>query len=169
MPKYFLKLNYGNSPEVEVTKDEFLEAQKEVGLNCTEKMGMTPFGSDQTEFHAASITGRIEYESKTEKVTANSTKNYSPYFDQESPEIPIDGMIASLDRSPSYELDAAAVFKGGRHYLVVMVSGCSCWPDRGSTNQTVCFTRSDVDKALEGWSELLSECQQNNWKISNSQ
>ena len=50
---------------------------------------------------------------------------FSPFFDQEGPEVKIDGLIASMDDSPSWELDAKAVFKAGRHYLVVEVSGCS--------------------------------------------
>lgn len=92
---------------------------------------------------------------------------FSPYFDQESPDANIDGMIASCDKSEPYELDAAAVFKAGRHYLVVMVSGCSCWPDRGSTTQTVCASRADVDRALsDGWRDLLQSCQDVNWKVT---
>ena len=47
---------------------------------------------------------------------------FSPYFDQEKPQISLLGMIASLDVSPSYELDAAAVFIAvDRKYLVVFV------------------------------------------------
>jgi len=90
----------------------------------------------------------------------------SPYFDQESPEIPITGMIADLDCSQPYELDAAAVFKAvSAGYLVVFVSGCSCWPDRGSTTQTICKRKSDVDKVLRnGWHELLDKCQSQGWK-----
>ena len=85
---------------------------------------------------------------------------FSPYFDQDKPEIEITGMIADLDMSQPYELDAAGVFKiksGG--YLVVFVSGCSCWPDRGSTTQIICKRKSDVDKELRGnWTESLDKC-----------
>lgn len=92
---------------------------------------------------------------------------FQPFFDQEEPEIEISGLIASLDLSPSYELDAKAVFKAGRHYLVVEVSGCSCWPYRGGTGQTVCTTRSEVDRLLTGeWRDLLQQCQNANWKIT---
>lgn len=85
---------------------------------------------------------------------------FDPFFDQESPQIAVDGLIASLDLSPSYELDAKAVFKAGRHYLVVEVSGCSCWPDRGGTTQTVCSSRAEVDRILTGeWRDLLQQCQ----------
>lgn len=91
---------------------------------------------------------------------------FSPYFDQEEPQIEVTGMIADLDCSQPYELDAAGVFKvksGG--YLVVFVSGCSCWPDLGSTTQTICKRKSDVDKELRGnWAELLDKCQSQNWK-----
>jgi hypothetical protein len=90
---------------------------------------------------------------------------FSPYFDQERPEIEIVGMIADRDCSRSYELDAAAVFKvKTTGYLVVFVSGCSCWPNRGTTTQVICKRKSDVDKALTGWSELLDDCQANKWK-----
>lgn len=91
--------------------------------------------------------------------------DYSPFFDQEEPECPVDGMIASIDTSASYELDASAVFKCGRRYLIVTVSGCSCWPDRGSTRQTICHSRAEVDRALSGNRDLLQECQNANWKI----
>ena len=92
---------------------------------------------------------------------------FSPFFDQEGPEVKIDGLIASMDDSPSWELDAKAVFKAGRHYLVVEVSGCSCWPDRGGTTQTVCHTRSDVDRVLtDKWRNLIQQCQNANWKVT---
>ena len=94
---------------------------------------------------------------------------YSPYFDRESPQIPIVGMIADLDISPSYELNAMAVFKAKIGYLVVSVSGCSCWPDRGGTEQTTCRRKSDVDKKLTGdFRELLDKCQAKNWKPDKS-
>jgi hypothetical protein len=92
---------------------------------------------------------------------------FSPFFDQESPEVGIKGMIAVYDQSQPYELDAMAVFKAvGKGYLVVRVSGCSCWPDRGGTYQTVCNTKHEVDKACAGWSKLLDACQQANWKVT---
>ena len=91
---------------------------------------------------------------------------FSPYFDQEEPQIEVTAMIADLDTSRPYELEAAAVFavkSGG--YLVVFVSGCSCWPYMGSTTQTICKRKSDVDKELRGnWHELLDKCQSQNWK-----
>lgn len=87
---------------------------------------------------------------------------FSPFFDQEEPQIKVDGMIASVDHSPSYELDAQAVFKAGHRYLVVEVSGCSCWPDRGSTTQTICTEKSEVDKIV--YRDLLQACQDANWE-----
>ena len=53
--------------------------------------------------------------------------DYSPFFDQEPPNIEVDGMIASADRSPSWELDAQAVFKAGHRFLVVEVYVQSAW------------------------------------------
>lgn len=92
---------------------------------------------------------------------------FSPYFDQEEPQIEIEGMIADLDISAPYQLDAAAVFKGKlKGYLVVLVSGCSCWPSMGATAQFVCNKKSDVDKVLVDWHELLDKCQYNNWKVT---
>lgn len=91
--------------------------------------------------------------------------DYSPFFDQEAPQCEVDGMIASQDKSEPYELDAAAVFKCGRRYLVVFVSGCSCWPDRGSTRQVICHSRTDVDRELNGWMELSLACQNAHWKV----
>jgi hypothetical protein len=92
---------------------------------------------------------------------------FNPFFDQEGPVAEISGMIASLDISPSWELDAAAVFKTGRQYLVVFVSGCSCWPDRGGTQQIVCPTKADVDKAITGqYRSLLQSCQDADWKVT---
>lgn len=92
---------------------------------------------------------------------------FNPFFGQEEPVARISGMIASLDISPSYELDAAAVFKSGRQYLVVFVSGCSCWPDRGSTTQVVCPTKADVDKVITGeYRRLLQACQDANWQVT---
>lgn len=87
--------------------------------------------------------------------------DYSPFFDQEAPQVPVDGMIASVDKSEPYELEAQAVFKCGYRFLVVQVSGCSCWPDYGSTNQTVCTEKSEVDRIV--WPELLQACQDAHW------
>ena len=93
--------------------------------------------------------------------------SYSPYFDQEEPQIEVTGMIADYDISQPYELDACAVFKAKKGYLVVFVSGCSCWPDRGFTSQILCNRKSDVDKQLRGnWSNLLDKCQERSWKIA---
>lgn len=93
---------------------------------------------------------------------------FAPFFDQESPQVPLVGIIAWADHSEPYELDAAAVFKAERGYLVVKVSGCSCWPDRGTTQQTVCPHKIDVDRALVhqwgNWSDVIGMCQTNDWK-----
>ena len=91
---------------------------------------------------------------------------YSPYFDQEEPEAEIVGMIAEQDDSEPYELYAAAVFKTKRGYLVVFVSGCSCWPDRGSTEQILCPRKVDVDRALSGRGGLIEKCQSASWKAT---
>jgi len=94
-------------------------------------------------------------------------RQYSPFFDQEEPQLPIDGLIASGDMSAHYELDAAAVFKAQHRYLVVFVSGCSCWPDRGGTYQAVCESKVDVDRELAGrWPALAASCQANNWEVT---
>jgi hypothetical protein len=94
-------------------------------------------------------------------------KQCGPYFDQEGPERPLLGMIADHDVSEPYELDAAAVFAVDPDgYLVVGVSGCSCWPDRGGTTQTFCADRAAVDRALTGdWRALLQKCQDADWAI----
>ncbi len=90
---------------------------------------------------------------------------YYPYFGQEPPQVEIVGMIADLDISETYELNAAAVFKAKRGYLVVFVSGCSCWPDRGSTTQVLCERIVDVDRQLTGdWAALRDKCQAVKWK-----
>lgn len=101
---------------------------------------------------------------------------YSPYFDQGQPEIPVSGLIADLDMSQPYELDALAVFKAkGKGYLVVAVSGCSCWPDRGSTSQRTCNTKTDVQKAIREFSgytdfaELLDKLQAVSWRVQEKQ
>lgn len=109
---------------------------------------------------------------ETEKSESEKTKRspailMSPFFDQEEPIAPIVGMIASIDMSQPYELDATAVYKCERGFLVVSVSGCSCWPDRGSTTQEFCSTLSDVDKTLMfNCRELLTMCQQRNWNVT---
>lgn len=89
----------------------------------------------------------------------------SPYFDQEPPQVPIVGMIADFDDSPSYELDARALFKTARGYLLVEVSGCSCWPDRGGTTQTYFTRKADADKALAPWPQLKDAVQAADWKV----
>lgn len=64
--------------------------------------------------------------------------DYAPFFDQEYPSEPIKYMLGSEDRSQPYELDATGVFLTTQNnVLVVEVSGCSCWPDRGHTTQTL--------------------------------
>ena len=91
----------------------------------------------------------------------------SPYFDQEQPQAPIVGLIADSDKSEPYELDAMAVFKlKGKGFLVVHVSGCSCWPDRGGTTQTICNRKTDVEKAVRDFDSLLvDKLQQVSWKV----
>lgn len=100
-------------------------------------------------------------------MVGDSLRNqFGPYFDQEDPQVPILGMIADSDQSADYELDAAAVFACERGYLVVEVSGCSCWPDRGGTTQTHCPEKADVDKCLSGrWPGLLADCQEVRWEV----
>lgn len=93
-------------------------------------------------------------------------EEYGPFFDQEEPELPIRGLIDSMDNSGSYELNACGVFDTTNHkFLVVFVSGCSCWPDRGSTDQIVCDRIVDVDRALANteFSGLKDKCQQSGW------
>ena len=96
----------------------------------------------------------------------NYRADYSPYFDQEEPELPVRGMIDSMDISGSYELNACAVFDTtNSKFLVVFVSGCSCWPDLGSTDQRVCERIVDVDRALADteFSGLKDRCQRAGW------
>lgn len=72
-----------------------------------------------------------------------------PWFDQWQPECQPVSLLAEGDWSQPYELDAGAVFAcaDGR-FLVVCVSGCSCWPDRGSTVQRVCNDAAERDRAM---------------------
>lgn len=94
-------------------------------------------------------------------------RQFDPFFDQEEPECSIQGMVASVDVSEPYELDAAAVFRAGRNYLVVIVGGCSCWPDLGATTQQICKTKSEVDRMLTGrYRSLLQKCQDAKWKVT---
>lgn len=96
-------------------------------------------------------------------------QEHNSFFDQDKPEVPIVGVIAEVDDSEPYELDATAVFKArDKGYLVVNVSGCSCWPDRGSTQQRYCATKADVDRLLREWQAdaLLDACQAANWKVA---
>lgn len=89
------------------------------------------------------------------------------YFDQEDPERPLKGLIADEDQSACYELDATAVFAvDPTGFLVVHVSGCSCWPDRGATTQTYCEDRVAVHRLLAGgnWSGLIQACQDARWE-----
>lgn len=72
-----------------------------------------------------------------------------PYFDQEQPECEPIALLAEGDWSEPYEMDAGAIFAcaDGR-FLVVAVSGCSCWPDYGSsTTQRVCGDAAERDRA----------------------
>ena len=89
----------------------------------------------------------------------------SPWFDQDAPECEPVRVLAEGDWSPSYELDAGAIFEcsDGR-YLLVSVSGCSCWPDRGITSQVVCASLADVDREARSLfgghaAELLDQMQ----------
>jgi hypothetical protein len=98
-----------------------------------------------------------------DSVTACST--FNPFFDQEDPQVPVVSMIASHDKSEPYELDAAAVFKAKQGFLVVFVSGCSCWPDRGTTSQNHCNKIAEIDRILGvEWAALKDACQQKGWK-----
>lgn len=94
-----------------------------------------------------------------------------PFFDQEGPITTITAMLESMDISEPYEIDECAVFlcaDGG--YLVVWVSGCSCWPDLGGTTQEYCKTKADVDKALTGrYRDLLQQLQDSNWGLRNTE
>lgn len=97
------------------------------------------------------------------------TYKISPYCDQGPLERPVTGLISDLDISGSYELDACAVFKcEDRGYLVVYVSGCSCWPDRGFTREVYCATKTDVDRELmDGpYKDLRHQCQNVGWKVT---
>lgn len=96
---------------------------------------------------------------------------YEPYFAQQQPERPIVGMIADLDLSRPYELDAIAVFKAApRGYLVVSVSGCSCWPASGSTCQIYCADKVAVARAIADrgsqFATLLDKCQSARWRVT---
>ena len=91
---------------------------------------------------------------------------YYPFFGQESPQADIIGMVASQDESEPYELDAAAVFSCRyAKWLVVIVSGCSCWPSRGTTEQHVCHSKIEVTRVLAGskFDRLVEMCQQVGW------
>lgn len=50
----------------------------------------------------------------------------NPFTDQEPFPVPVKELIVQYDNSPSYELDAGAIFRtiDGK-YLGVVVSGCS--------------------------------------------
>jgi hypothetical protein len=103
-------------------------------------------------------------------ITEVDMSDFSPFFDQEPPEIPVTELLANMDVSEPYELDATGVFRTDRGWLVVRVQGCSCWPDvggTGGTEQIVCNTKQDVEQALRanGASELLDELQARNWGV----
>ena len=107
-------------------------------------------------------------------LTPEQTDQFSPYFDQEQPQVPVEGIIADLDLSELYELDAVAVFKTKeRGYLVVYVNGCSCWPDYGSsTTQYHYLNRINVIRRLHSkesysdFSPLIDKLQAAQWKIN---
>jgi hypothetical protein len=106
------------------------------------------------------------------------TEHVSPWFDQQPPERPITGLVAFLDISPSWELDAMAVFRvAGRGYLVVHVRGCSCWPTYGDTVQVYAPTIAEAERAIHRlWdedadakaaaAELVLRCQHARWRIT---
>lgn len=106
-----------------------------------------------------------EYENKTSWM----------YFDQEPPDMPVAGLIAEVDYSDNCQLEAIAVFRGAiSKYLVVYVTGCSCWPVSGSTEQHICHTKTDVQHAIssvrsipkEVVGELMDELQACDWKVT---
>lgn len=92
-----------------------------------------------------------------------------PYFDQENPQVPVLGMIADRYDPRSNDMDAIAVFKASKGYLVVEVSGCSCWPDSGTTVQTVCHTKSDVDRIIGRYPDLIDKVQAAKWKVAQTE
>jgi hypothetical protein len=110
----------------------------------------------------------------------SAVRHVSPWFDQEPPERPIVGFVASLDISPSWELDAMAVFRvTGRGYLVVHVRGCSCWPLYGDTVQMYAPTVAEAERTIRRlWdgdadakaaaAELVLRCQRARWRITGS-
>lgn len=59
---------------------------------------------------------------------------YGSFFDQENPPVPVVECVAEYDASGPYEVDSGAIFKtqDGK-FIGVTISGCSCWPGRGST------------------------------------
>jgi hypothetical protein len=72
-----------------------------------------------------------------------------PWFDQEKPECQPVALLAEGDWSEPCEMDAGAVFAcADGKFLVVAVSGCSCWPDRGSTQQRVCHDEAERDRVM---------------------
>ena len=95
------------------------------------------------------------------------SKEYPPFTDQDKLERPVLGLIAEIDVSQPYELDAVGVFAvDPEGYLVVNVGGCSCWPDRGSTEQTFCPDKAAVDRAITGeYRPLLDDLQKREGKV----
>lgn len=59
----------------------------------------------------------------------------SGYFLDQAPELPspIVCKLLEADESPTWELDAAALYRLESGYAVIYLSGCSCWPDCGGT------------------------------------
>ena len=92
--------------------------------------------------------------------------NQEPIFRKEFREEPNEKFIRWR---MSDELDACTVFKAkNRKYLVVRVSGCSCWPSKGTTTQIICNNKQEVDRELIscGYSELIDKLQLCEWKIT---
>jgi len=91
---------------------------------------------------------------------------FAPYFDQEPPQVPVIGLIADQSSSIAYELDAMAVFKSRPGYLVVHISGCSCWPCAGTTTQWHCHTIGGVVQVIRSnpeFSALIHRLHEKGW------
>ena len=62
------------------------------------------------------------------------TGDYHYFFDQEEPPYPAKRLLASYGGYESYELDEWGIIElQNDSIMLVHVSGCSCWPDRGMT------------------------------------
>jgi hypothetical protein len=90
------------------------------------------------------------------------------FFDQESPLLPITGMIAEYSLYNNYAFDTKVVFQATNNLLLVVhIDGCSLWPEYGHTKQTLCRDKAEVDRLLSGeWRPLLDMCQRVNWQVT---